>query len=104
MTSPCAHLPFSVTIAFIVSVCTASTQDAPVPDTSYFAHLSPFGIGACNQTSQHLPKWIPQMAKIGIHVMRTCRPFWGSVEPDEGKWSWDTLDQQMNYLTENQIQ
>ena len=63
--------------------------------------LSPFGIGACNQTSQELEKWIPQMEEIDLHVMRTCRPMWGSVEPEPGKWNWTELDRQMNYLTEH---
>ncbi len=66
--------------------------------------MSPFGIGACNQTSQELPKWIPQMEKIGLRVMRTTRTHWSAVEPEEGKWAWDSLDQQMQYLGEHGIE
>ena len=61
--------------------------------------LSPFGIGACNQTSQELEKWIPQMEEIGLHVMRTFRSNWDAVEPEEGKWNWPLVDRQTAYLT-----
>ena len=66
--------------------------------------LSPFGIGACNQTSQELEKWIPRMEEIGIQVMRTFRSNWDAVEPVEGKWNWALVDQQMSYLTEHHIE
>jgi len=59
--------------------------------------LSPFGIGACNQTSQELAKWIPQMSAIGIQTMRACRTGFGDVEPEEGQWSWTRLDEQLAY-------
>jgi hypothetical protein len=36
--------------------------------------LSSFGIGADYHSGQDLTKWIPQMAKIDIHVMRCCTP------------------------------
>ena len=57
----------------------------------------PFGIGACNQTSQELAKWIPQMAAIGITTLRACRTSFGDIEPEEGKWTWDRLDSQLDY-------
>ncbi len=63
--------------------------------------MSPFGIGACNQTSQELEKWIPQMEKIGLGFMRTFRSNWDAVEPEEGKWNWALVDGQMAYLTEH---
>ncbi len=66
--------------------------------------MSPFGIGACNQTSQELEKWIPQMQEIGIHVMRTFRSNWDAVEPEEGKWNWPLVDKQMAYLSEHGIE
>ncbi len=66
--------------------------------------LSPFGIGACNQTSQELDKWIPQMEEIGLRVMRTFRSNWDAVEPEEGKWNWALVDQQMKYLSEHHIE
>ena len=68
------------------------------------AELSPFGIGACNQTSQELEKWIPQMEDIGLHVMRTCRAGWGGVEPAQGKWDWTELDRQMKYLGDHHFE
>lgn len=68
------------------------------------AALSPFGIGACHQTSGELAKWIPQMAAIGIHVLRSPRTSWGNVEPQEGTWKWDELDGQMKYLADQQIE
>lgn len=68
------------------------------------ATLSPFGIGACHQTSGELAKWIPQLAAIGIHVLRSPRTGWGNVEPAEGKWSWETLDGQMRYLADQHIE
>jgi hypothetical protein len=36
--------------------------------------LSPFGIGGDAHTGQDLPRWIPQMAAIGIPMMRCCTP------------------------------
>ena len=83
----------------LAASCLALTAFAAPP-----AALSPFGIGACNQTSQELPKWIPQMEKIGLRVMRTTRTHWSAVEPEEGKWAWDSLDEQMRYLGEHHIE
>lgn len=68
------------------------------------AELSPFGIGACNQTSQELEKWIPQMEEAGIRVIRTFRSNWDAVEPEEGKWNWPLVDKQMAYLTEHHFE
>ena len=83
----------------LAASCLALTSFAAPP-----AAMSPFGIGACNQTSQELPKWIPQMEKIGLRVMRTTRTHWSAVEPEEGKWAWDSLDKQMQYLSEHGIE
>jgi hypothetical protein len=38
------------------------------------------------------------MAAIGITNHRTCNTSWSAVEPEEGKWTWETLDKQMSYL------
>src|SRR5258707_14272972 len=60
--------------------------------------LSPFGIGSCyinNRSAQDDARWIPQMAAIGIRMMRTCHTAWDNVEPKEGQWTWDALDNQM---------
>lgn len=67
------------------------------------ATLGPFGIGACHRTSGDLDKWIPQMAAIGVHVLRSPRTGWGDVEPAEGKWNWEKLDSQMKYLEDQHI-
>jgi hypothetical protein len=67
---------------------------------------SPFGIGSChsnNWAASANARWIPQMAAIGINNHRTCHTAWGAVEPEEGKWSWDNLDQQMTYLESQRI-
>ncbi len=68
------------------------------------APLSPFGIGACNQTSQQLERWIPQMSKIGIANMRACRTSFGDVEPHEGAWTFTRLDQQLQYGEQNKME
>ena len=62
---------------------------------------SPFGIGACSRTNTDVEiykKWIPQMAEIGIKTIRTVNTKWGTVEPEEGKWVWNGLTAQMDYL------
>jgi len=66
--------------------------------------LSPFGVGSCytnNRSAADNARWIPQMEAIGLHSYRTPHTDWGAVESAEGKWSWETLDQQMDYLTEH---
>jgi GH35 family endo-1,4-beta-xylanase len=70
-------------------------------------NLSPFGIGSCyinNRSTQDDARWIPQMAAIGIHVMRTCHTAWDNVEPKEGQWTWDALDKQMNFMASNHVE
>jgi polysaccharide biosynthesis protein PslG len=68
--------------------------------------LSPFGIGSCyvnNRSAQDDAKWIPQMAAIGIRMMRTCHTAWDNVEPKEGQWTWDALDNQMRFMASNHL-
>ena len=48
--------------------------------------------------------WIPQMAAIGIHVMRTCHTAWDNVEPNPGQWTWDALDKQMTFMATHHIE
>ena len=86
-----------VLAACAVRPAPAGEAPAGVPPPSAGAALSPFCIGACNQTSQELDRWIPQMEAIGLGVMRTCRTHWSAVEPEEGKWDWEALDRQMRY-------
>ena len=64
--------------------------------------LSPFGIGSCyinNRSAADNSRWIPQMEAIGLRSYRTPHTDWGAVESAPGKWNWDTLDRQMDYLT-----
>lgn len=68
--------------------------------------LSPFGIGSCyinNRSAQDNARWIPQMAAIGIRMMRTCHTAWDNVEPKEGQWTWDALDNQMRFMASNHL-
>jgi hypothetical protein len=68
---------------------------------------APFGIGAdyhTNQTAADNAKWIPQMVSIGIKYHRTCDTGWEAVEREQGKWTWDNLDAQMDYLASQHMQ
>jgi hypothetical protein len=68
--------------------------------------LSPFGIGSCHSCNWGQPanaRWVPQMVAIGLTNHRTCNTGWSEVEREEGKWTWDNLDKQMNYLQEQKI-
>jgi hypothetical protein len=69
--------------------------------------LSPFGIGSChvnNRSVGDFNRWVPQMAEIGIRVHRTCATGWDGLEPEEGKWDWETLDKQMKYMDDLHIE
>ena len=77
-----------------LALALAATLAAQTPGRED-AGLSPFGIGADNQTSQAWNKWLPQMASIGITGVRGLRCGWGDVEPVEGKWAWERLDAQL---------
>ena len=68
---------------------------APAQDHTGSTGLNPFGIGADHHTSQAWPKWLPQMASIGLTETRSLRCGWADVEPEEGKWKWDMLDSQL---------
>jgi hypothetical protein len=78
----------------------------PTPSNASDPVWSPFGIGSCyinNRSVQDNARWIPQMAAIGIRVMRTGHTEWRNVEPEEGRWTWQALDSQMSYMTSNQM-
>jgi polysaccharide biosynthesis protein PslG len=49
-------------------------QAAIEPTLNRFPTFSSFGIGGDAHTGQNLTNWIPQMAAIGIHMMRCCYP------------------------------
>src|SRR5262245_66667310 len=89
------------TVAVIAGAASESGNQVGATD------LSPFGIGSCyinNRSAQDNARWIPQMAAIGIHVMRTCHTAWDNVEPKEGQWTWDALDKQMSFMASNHME
>jgi GH35 family endo-1,4-beta-xylanase len=49
-------------------------------------------------------RWIPRIAEIGVRFNRSPAVYWGAVEPEEGKWSWKNLDEQVKYLKERHIE
>ena len=96
-------------LAIIVGTAAAviATAAGELPDQADVSALSPFGIGSCyinNRSAQDNARWLPQMAAIGIHVMRTCHTAWDNVEPKEAQWTWDALDKQMNFMASNHME
>jgi len=96
----------SVTAVLLVSLiavaagAVAAEPAAPSPAADSFP--SPFGIGGChvrNRSRADNETWVPQMKAIGLRVFRTPQAGWGAVEPEEGRWAWDELDRQMEYLS-----
>jgi GH35 family endo-1,4-beta-xylanase len=95
----------AIILGTIAIVITSGAAELPTP-VGVMA-LSPFGIGSCyinNRSAQDNARWLPQMAAIGIHTMRTCHTAWDNVEPKEGQWTWDALDKQMNYMVSNHME
>lgn len=81
----------------VAGVLYASENGASEPQQAW----SPFGVGSChinNRSVQDNARWIPEMQAIGITTYRTPHCNWGSLEREKGKWSWENLDAQMNYL------
>jgi len=66
--------------------------------------LSPFGIGSSAQRSRDLDKWMPQMAEIGIRDLRSFGGGWGGIEPEQGQWKWDTMDERLALLQTLNVQ
>ncbi|MCE0483534.1 MAG: hypothetical protein LV479_04765 [Methylacidiphilales bacterium] len=63
---------------FFLLSATVKGDDAPAtsqvtngPSVADVLALSPFGIGSDYHSSLVLPKWMPQMTAIGLHVLRT---------------------------------
>jgi hypothetical protein len=73
-----------------------SSLDAQTTKQADGAILNPFGIGADNQTSQAWDKWVPKMSSIGLTEARCLRCCWPDVEPQEGVWKWERLDNQLS--------
>jgi hypothetical protein len=80
--TPCIVGALLAGICLVASAGRSVAADAP---DQMAPVLSPFGIGGDASTGRDLTRWIPQMAAIGIHVMRTCSP------------------SQMDFLAEHQI-
>ena len=75
----------------------ATTNSSP-------AYASPFGIGAChinNRSANDNSRWLPQMAEIGLKVMRTPQSSWSALEREKGQWDWTALDEQCQYLEDH---
>ena len=73
----------------------------PLLNPVFADDLGPFGIGSChvnNRSMQDNDRWIPQMQQIGLRYYRTPQTGWSAVEPEQGKWHWETLDAQLAYL------
>lgn len=76
----------------------AFSTSSPAADP---AELGPFGIGACHARSlsaAESAKWIPQMEEIGLRYLRTGATSWGAVQPEEGRFDFKNLDEQIDYF------
>jgi hypothetical protein len=91
--------PFrTLTAIFLACLCQAAiAADVPVPVRPRDPVMSPFGIGSSAMRSRDHSVWVPQMAEIGLLDLRACMGSWG-VQPEEGVWSWTTLDDRLTYL------
>ena len=88
--------------SLLLTICAGAEETATGPVVS-----GVFGIGSCqanNWSREANAKWIPAMTAIGISNFRTGDSGWGAVEPEEGKWTWERLDQQMSYLEGQHIE
>lgn len=89
-----------------LAVLLGSGGEAPGADKPAPLALSPFGVGSCyvnNRSVRDNARWVPQMAGIGLGVYRAPHTDWGAVEPQEGKWAWEPLDEQMQYLDKHKF-
>ena len=97
---------FVASMAVCLTLGLANAQAAEAPKQSPSMPASPFGIGSCHSSNWGAPanaNWIPQMVAIGITNQRTCNTGWPSLEPQEGKWTFDNFDAQMTYLESQHI-
>jgi hypothetical protein len=63
--------------------------------------LGPFGIGSCHvrgRNAQDSQTWIPQMREIGIRYLRSGGTGWGMVQPENGRFDFKDLDEQLDYF------
>lgn len=88
-------------MAALVGTIPLSGYAAEAADAA--AALGPFGIGSChvnNRSAHDNARWLPQMQAIGLKFYRTTHTGWDAVEPTERQWTWQTLDEQMDYLAQ----
>jgi hypothetical protein len=79
----------------MVGLLTVVSGAAEGADQAARADWSPFGIGSSSSSSGNHEKWIPQMAKIGIHILRDPG---GTAWEGTQRASWDELDKNLAYL------
>ena len=94
-----------ILIAALVRL-TATAENAPAKPPAE-ATLTPFGIGSCyvnSRSVEDFARWMPQMSEIGFRFLRSPATSWGAVEPEEGKWTWQNLDEQVRYLKQRQVE
>lgn len=60
--------------------------------------MSPFGIGSSALRSRDHPKWMPQLAEIGVRDLRACTGGWAASPEQEGAWTWATIDDRLTFL------
>ncbi|YCM45662.1 beta-galactosidase [Verrucomicrobiaceae bacterium 227] len=90
-----------------VSLIAAILTIAPFIQAIAEDDIGPFGIGSChtnNRSKADNAKWIPQMEAIGLRYYRTGRTSWSAMEPVEGRWNWEPLDEQLDYLSKHRFQ
>ncbi|MDF1816056.1 MAG: beta-galactosidase [Verrucomicrobiales bacterium] len=83
-----------IVLIFLFVITLGRAEDEP----------GPFGIGSChinNRSAKDNARWIPQMEAIGLKFYRSGQTGWSAVEPEQGKWHWQTLDEQLQYLSDH---
>ncbi|MCB1279224.1 beta-galactosidase [Prosthecobacter sp.] len=84
-------------LLFFISLGLAASAHA----AGDLTELGPFGIGSChvnNRSAQDCERWVPQMEAIGLRYYRSSATGWGQVEPEQGRFDWKALDEQMDCL------
>ncbi len=94
-------LPFRRTRG--AAVCLAAVMAAASLPAEDARPISPWGIGSSAMRSKDHPVWIPQMAAIGIREIRAGRSTWGAIEPEQGKFDFTNLDEQLKFLESHGI-
>lgn len=88
-----------LTAAFLLLSCTQPLGADPL-------ELGPFGIGGCHvrsRSAQDSATWIPQMKSIGVRYLRSGATGWPAVQPEEGRFDFANLDQQLDYLDQQGV-